>query len=593
MGFEYGSQTIEINNPFRLEGAAYLLRGLLVAPLGGYLMVYVPGEIPFAGGVLLLGAGLYALGLGIFKVFRFYVGRGVPANLARTVGNTTNIAPGSQGSFRHAGIYDPPERLSEMLVGRKNFTFEEPRGWLSRLMHGLSFRLLFLPRPMRWIALKLFMALWYVTVTLAMLGLMLLYARAAGYTDISATPVAPWLGAAALLFGLAVWIRYQPSPVWRNNDLRQPRTYSSLVPFYKRPLRSFLLLAVWAGAALFLTGVLLDAERETALQAPPVSPWPWLGALVLGVAGAFGYALLLALRRAPRGPVPTEVSEYRAHWQESVHPMDIFRAVDMTLANHRYREIPNRVYLHEEPDLLNQGSQNKGEFSGETLQEIQPVPLEHQPRDPLVLIGVVLGQAALGGAGVWVFLTLAGELPTTPEAITAATLGPVLLWLFGRSLAFVANLYLGEVHFQSQLIAFRASGTYAESRLATGMSIYDSTRSENTFVRSSLTPWLVLSRIHSSVIAVSGTGNLEQPRYVLAMEREDGLCSELVSDVQRYLREREVMASVQSQADLEAASNIHDMNQRTRGERAPALGHAPLSEDLRHERLGHGDPNDE
>jgi hypothetical protein len=32
--------------------------------------------------------------------------------------------------------------------------------------------------------------------------------------------------------------------------------------------------------------------------------------------------------------------------------------------------------------------------------------------------------------------------------ITTAVLGPLLLWLLGRSIAFTANVYLGEIQFQ-------------------------------------------------------------------------------------------------------------------------------------------------
>lgn len=592
MGFEYGSQTIEIRNPFRLEGAAYLVRGLVTAPLGIYLILNVPGELPFAAGVLLTGAALYAVSFGLFKLFRFYVGRGAPTNLARTRGSASTLAPGAQGGFSYLGIYDPPSVLSEMLLARKNVTFEEPRGWLSRLMHGLSFRLIFLPHPMRWGALKAFMASWYLLAGLFALGFTLLYARATGLFDLATSPVADYLGAATLVMGLVVWSRFQPSPLWRNTDLRRPRTWSSTIPFHKRPVRQLLNLGLWIGTPIMLTWLLVSAEREGALVPLPASPWPWLVALTVAVVGSFGYALVVALRRAPRELVPTDVAEYRSHWQESVHPMDIFRAVDMTLANHRYREIPNRVYLHQEPDLLGQGSQNKGEFSGETLQEIQPVPLERQPRDPWVLAGVIAAQGLLLAASWWLFSAVNQGIEPTLQGLSSASLGPLLLWLLGRSVAATANLHVGELHFQSQLIAFRASGTYAESRLATGMSIYDSTRSENTFVRSSLTPWLVVSRIHSSMIAVSGAMNLEQPRYVLSMEQNHALCNELVADVQAYLRERQVMASVQSAADLEAASNLHQMNERTRAVQ-PALPHAPVSEDLRRAQLGHGLSADE
>jgi hypothetical protein len=594
MAFEYGSQVIQIRNPFRLEGLAYSLRGLVVTALGVYLMLSVKDQVSMGqdtlgmlqagGGLLLVAIGLYALAMGLFKVFRFFVGRGVPANLANVTTGSASIAPGSDRGFRHQGIYNPTS-LSEMLLGRKNLTFVEPQGWLARMLHSLIFPLIFLPYPMRGISLKLFLASWYALVLLALLGLAL-FSGTTGLTQVTATPVAQYLGALTLLALLVSWtFVFQP----RKQDLHAPNLNSSSRAFSDRPAANFFKMALWVAVPIGVTALLLEIHKETGLHPLPVSPWPWLAALLVSLLMALAYGLTLAYRRAPRGTVPTDVAEYRAHWQESVHPMDIFRAMEMTLANHRYMEIPNRVYILEEPDLRSQGSENKGEFKGETLQEIQPEPLVDQHRDPLVLPGILLGQLLLLASSLWLFMALQGLEPT-PENLAAAVLGPLLFWLFGRAIAFTANLYLAEIHFQSQLIAFRASGTYTESRLATGMSIYDSTRSENTIVRSSITPWLIVSHIESSIIAVSGAMNLEQPRYVLSMERNDPLCDELVRDMQCYLKERQVMASVQSDSDFQAASTIHQMNERTRAS-MPALGqdaHPPISEEVRQERLGPG-----
>jgi hypothetical protein len=100
--------------------------------------------------------------------------------------------------------------------------------------------------------------------------------------------------------------------------------------------------------------------------------------------------------------------------------------------------------------------------------------------------------------------------------------------------------------------------------VATGMSIHDSTRSENLVVRSSLTPWLLVSRVRSSTLTVSGSSNLEQPRLVLAMDENDALSQELVADARAFLRDRQILATVGSTADLQAAANIYQMNERTR-----------------------------
>ena len=115
-------------------------------------------------------------------------------------------------------------------------------------------------------------------------------------------------------------------------------------------------------------------------------------------------------------------------------------------------------------------------------------------------------------------------------------------------------------------------------------------------MRSSLTPWLLVSKIHSSTLAVSGSDNLEQPRLVLGMSPDDDLCRDLVADARAFLHDRQIMATVASESDLQAASNIYQMNERTRAANAqPGQPGQPLiSQDMRDDKRlpGGGNPQD-
>lgn len=73
--------------------------------------------------------------------------------------------------------------------------------------------------------------------------------------------------------------------------------------------------------------------------------------------------------------------------------------------------------------------------------------------------------------------------------------------MFGMTLLTSTHLYWGEMQFKSYLIQFRGEGTYTESKLFVGMSITDSTRSENTIVRTSYSRWLLTTQIISSTQA--------------------------------------------------------------------------------------------
>src|SRR4029453_16408627 len=142
MPYEYGSQRIDIQNPFKLEGLAHTARALVLILLAIVLMLDVQDTVKaghrtlgweeMGGALVLLGFGIAAAYRGLFKLFRFYVGRGMPADLASTVSAQQSVMPGapSGGTTGFRGNYSL-NTLAEMLLARKNPTFEEPQGWLS------------------------------------------------------------------------------------------------------------------------------------------------------------------------------------------------------------------------------------------------------------------------------------------------------------------------------------------------------------------------------------------------------------------------------------------------------------------------------
>ena len=52
--------------------------------------------VVMAGGLALLGFGVFSAYRGLFKMFRFYVGRGQPADLAATVAAEQSVMPGAR-----------------------------------------------------------------------------------------------------------------------------------------------------------------------------------------------------------------------------------------------------------------------------------------------------------------------------------------------------------------------------------------------------------------------------------------------------------------------------------------------------------------
>ena len=581
MPFEYGSQQVDIPNPFKLEGAAYTARAAVLIVLGVVALLTVrslvgEGERAAAAAVMLGGLGLAGFGVfaayrGLFKMFRFYVGRGQPADLAATVAPEQSVMPGapSGGATGYRGIYQPVE-LANMLLGRKNPTFREPEGWLPRLLHSLVSNLIFLPYALRNDAGSRFAAAAHSIVILALLGLAW-FLGVTGLVPMTGTPVMSWLVAVITVLLLVIWLREALRPAGGNRTATLRFTPIALL--------------LWAAIAVAAPFALVAVHGVQPLPGLPFSPYPWFVLTLLFGAVVTAFSLALAIRRAPQTQPPTTVTEYREHWQESVHPMDIFRAIEITLAKHRFQEIPNRIYVNDVPQLVAQGSQNKGEFEGRTVQEVQPRPIADRRGDLMLQVGIAAGQVLLLGAGITLFAVLMQLPDIGAGGLTQALLGAVLLWTAGRLIAQTANLYVSEIEFESDLIVFQATGTFSESRLATGMSIYDSTRSENTIVRSSLTPWLIVSRLHTSTLTVSGSANLEQPRLILGISENPALSRDLVADARAFLKDRQIMATVNSESDLQAAANIYQMNERTRPNGAERAGQPVITQDMRDDKL--------
>ena len=112
----------------------------------------------------------------------------------------------------------------------------------------------------------------------------------------------------------------------------------------------------------------------------------------------------------------------------------------------------------------------------------------------------------------------------------------------------------------------KTEGTFTESKISTGMSIHDSTRSENVIVKSSITPWIVSSRITTSTFASSGQNNVEMPRYVMSMHKNQDELDMMVQEIRDFLRGRETIAGFTNTKDLQQAENILRVNQASRSQ---------------------------
>ncbi|ABK49721.1 conserved hypothetical protein [Shewanella sp. ANA-3] len=539
-------------------------------------------------GLYLLYVGLRLVADGAIRLFRFYVGRSSPSSLSKK----KNKAGSSGGDYNQGPFAYSPEQLESMLNGRKNLTFKEPSAWLEQLLHTIYPSLLFAPYRMRNLAQELFSTV--VTTMAALVAYSISYFVCSnGLAGKAGTIIIPIMSVGLLVYLTFVWLR----------AANLTKTFSD----HQLSVKSAFGLSRLIGFSI-LVPVLLgygynqlpqDIAKEVLSVAQMISFNAWFNLLLL-----FGLVLLvlssqgfLLHQRLKVVNATTEVSEYRENLQESVHPRELFIHLENSiLANLRYKEMPNRVYQDLEPSLDEQGK-GKGNFHGQLLLETQPVHEAIGFSDVFKIVrfgSSFIAQilTVLGvGLTVWaVFDGYDGYQLITHEVqhlqgmrVNEADLYALIEKIANFAVSFLTLLFAmtavksaakilkhsthhfwAEIQFNSLLIWMKMDGTFNESKISTGMSIHDSTRSENVLVRSSISPWFICSRITSSVFVRSGKQNLEVPRLIMSMMKTDSEMKLITAELKKFLQNRESIAAIRNEQDLGHTNTIFQVNEATR-----------------------------
>ncbi|MCK8108503.1 hypothetical protein MTF64_16595 [Pseudoalteromonas sp. 2CM41L] len=597
MAFDYGSIDLGLKNPFKLEGKVTALRGIIESVAGVSLLVIAAssvkesttaGWILMLFGMFILALGIRSLSSGIYATLKYFVGRNHPTSLAYNFSKSES----STAQEEKKEVAYNAQSLEEMLVGRKNSTFKEPNGFLSRLLHSLIPKLLFLPYPIRNVAQRLFGSWVSTLVALIAYGLVA-FVSLSGFTGEAGELAFPVYSAILMFYVLFSW-RSSSKPISRNAERNIEAlgggTLAKIISL------SFILPIViglsmsWLMQEQHISKQEIDAWMA---QLPNLHAGIYLIAII--ILATLSCALVFTMIKARLNAVtPTaEVSELRENWQESVHPDEVFINLDnLVMANRRYKEVPNRVYRELDPKLQEQ-IEGKGGFKGEMIQEVQPKlhAMELGKNFTLARLVALISANLLYIVALALTVLLAYSLIDIYYYIDSANINnlqqafnnqnviqfssllmssvhiliiAVIIKAFARLLANCAHLFFAEMQFESLLVYFKCEGTFTESKISTGTGIHDSTRSENTLVRSSITPWVIVSRVITSTFAATGMKNLEHPRHIMEMHKDEGQLQAIKNDVIAFLKDRESIASITSERDLGNASQIHQLNQQTR-----------------------------
>ena len=607
MAYDFGSKGLGIGNPFKQEGMIRTIGGVAIASIGIYSIFNVTDIIEqdmtkawvyAVVGLILLIAGFKRAGSGLFQLFKFFVGRSVPSSLAYNL--TKSETENANLERKESVLAYKSATLESMLMGRKNATFTEPLGWMGRFVHSIFPKLIFLPYPIRNISQEIVSVLATTIIAFVAFGLTY-FVSSSGLAGQAGHIIMPVFSLFILIYLIAAW-RNAASAV----SLDKVKQLNSAGAASVAKIITFSILfpvAIGGGYHYVNQNISQDAEFYQVIDKVNLfSAWPsLLTLLALGVVTAT-IVFYLVGTRSKQSTTNTEVSEYRENLQESVHPNEIFINIEnIVLANRRYKEIPNRTYMNFDP-VLEEQSQGKGSFSGELLIETQPeFTSTAQPSSYKIarLISTILAQvlivigallffsfAAKISAGIESFQYVTSNIDSVYRAANNGQIAPLqnliadtsglivafvstlffwqIVTTIGRMLENFSHIFWAELQFDSLLMYMKTEGTFAESKISTGMSIHDSTRSENVIVKSSITPWVVSSRISSSTFATSGARNVEMPRYVMSMSKNDDELKGIVGEIKAFLRARENIAGFSNTADLQHAENILKVNNASR-----------------------------
>ncbi|MBQ3683629.1 MAG: hypothetical protein II922_11255 [Succinimonas sp.] len=572
---DWGSNLPKIENPLKKLGYIKILTGLISLALSVYVLVsitwitktdMVSGWICLAVGFGLLTYSVREAWSGFYMTFRMPLGRTDPSSLAA---NSSVVSDQSKCDYS-------ADILSEMLNSRTNHTFREPANWLENMFFTTLKPLYFLPLPFRNLALKASSAIIRTVINL-MCYLLALFLCKTGLIT----------GDLDFVLALYTWYLFLAmTGIWKSmrsydytSFYNSPDTSSYLTP---GKLSASIAIAVLV-PVLTTTGFSYFNFYDTAwyqhLSAfiNSFSITPWFLAMSFGNIALTLPLLWLLWQRSRSYQVVTEVSELRDNWQQSIHPDELFIAIEnKIMANRRFMEVPNRIYLDLNPNLYVDGNNAKGKFEGVTIQETQPAyqkPVNSIVFNVVRFFASVLGHLMkLGIAGIIVYLAyrgaadvreLGGNFQALCDHFLPYVLGILCLWIYSGIPDRATYIIWAEMKFESLLLYFRVSGTFTSSKISTGMSVYDSTRSENELIRSSISPWIIISRIVSTTFLGFGPHRFNNKRYIMEMHKDDAEMDNIVREFKEYMNSRENIAGVAREGDLRNASDILKMNRES------------------------------
>ncbi len=569
---DVGSKRQRIKNPLLPLGFLELIAGFISVYISIKLLLSVSGFVSSGSnpaawlaaimGIVIILQGAFNIFSGMFKCFSLVVGRNDPKSLAHNYAN-----PDESQLNMHYRDAD----LSQMLLARQNKTFVEPRCWIEGLYFSLFRKMFFLPLPYRNVIQGCLSAI-INTVVVLICWCIINYIVSVGLVAKGNASIVTSL--CTIVLGIKLFFIWRAAYTVERNRIASPSNLSFSHLFMNI---AFATLVPGAIATLFSFFSLPDSDILKAITTFLTGyDWTyWFLCFSFLPLVAIVPIFFLCYQKSKEYELKTEVSERIVSWQESIHPREIFIGIEnVALAKLRYLEVPNRVYSKLEPTLKVQSDGNKGEFSGYTLQETQPAYVKDEQSIIFKIVKFISAFTAVA-LNLWIIVLMAAFVKnfalnwhgTFQDGLLTSLLNLIfsmlVLWILSKVLKGATVLFFSEIKFSSLLIHFKTEGTFSESKISTGASIYDSNRSENSVIRSSINQWIVASQVISTTFLGTTIAKFDNARYVMEMSADDNKIDAVLNDLKKFVKSRNMVADVaESSESLRTSEHIQKMNEK-------------------------------
>lgn len=539
MSYDYSSasKTLELPNPYRTQNRLLFASAGVFCLAGLWSLWHSRQSLRAAAilvGLALLFAGLIAAGTAA-KRLRFFFGRGRPISLA------PELPPEATGTSPRVG--DIKKILRDGAL-----TYPEPVGAVDGILYHLIPRLITAPAAIQAQAKVAFFNLAALLVATAS------FAFAWGAFGTEATR--PWLALAYFAFGAVFLMR----PILGSGTAKL--TPASLIVLIAAAVLGPSLIAAFGAS---LPALKWSLAVQTAL-------------MLTSACLAVTLILLATLAQVQASP-ETRSSAEQVTLALNVPPSLLTDELERHMQEQWVERIPNRRYSKAVPVI--DPSRHAGPFSGELLEETQPVPLQgtvpatlrealasdrHRWLSVLDLFATVLMLAGVACALAFALLAGSPEPGQLPMSFGSAAMISVVLATFCFK---SASRLWGRFDFESVLVWVELTGTYQTASLGTGNALSTRLQTSNQIVRSeSMTVRVWRARVESVVFDKDGA------RQVTAMFSTENEAKELVRHLVEFGSSRAALVAPGSPADMQHIQALGNAERLLQG---AASGQGPTS----------------